>query len=81
MNIKNRINKLEKQAQKTQDRIDINSVIWADGPPMAQSIAEWEEFVAWQRGESDGSALRPEYRQGCEAFFKRQKSGNIYKRI
>ena len=80
MKIKNRITKLEKQAQKLRERTDINSVIWADGPPMAQSIAEWEEFVAWQRGESDGSALRPEYRRGCEAFFKRQKKGLIYKK-
>jgi hypothetical protein len=81
MNISNRINKLEKQAQKQQDRMDINSVIWADGPPMAETIEEWETFVRWQQGHSDGSGLRAEYRQACEAFFERQKLGRIYKRI
>jgi hypothetical protein len=77
MNINNRINKLEKQAQKQQYRMDINSIIWADGPPMAQTTQEWEAFVSWQQGETDGSNLRPEYRQACEAFFERQKLGLI----
>jgi hypothetical protein len=81
MKMNNRIDRLEKQAQKLQDRMNINSIIWADAPPMVATVEEWEEFVAWQRGHSDGSGLRPEYLQACEALFERQKSGKIYTRI
>ncbi len=77
MNIRNRIARLEKWAEKRQGRIISNSFVWADAPPIAESIAEWEAFVRWQQGKSDGSDLRREYRQACEAFFERAKSSRV----
>jgi hypothetical protein len=81
MKTNNRLNRLERCAQALQDRVDINSVIWADGPPLAVSIEEWEALVRWQQGLTNGSDIRPEYRQACEAFFERQRLGKVYTKM